>query len=153
MKKVLLAFFASIALLLSNDVLAVSNTELFTIDEAVLEETFAPIQELEQIVASNPTADLNFVQHNYAAAMNAVNLLDEALSLTKPMEDRPVAGISSYLWGACLGIAGILIVYFVLDDASPAFRKKETNHAIVGCAISAAVWTVLYFTVLGTAFL
>jgi len=93
---------------------------------------------------------MSFVQQNHSSVLNAVNLLDAALSLGKPMEDRAVAGISGYIWGACLGIAGVAIVYFLLDDASQQFRKSETTHAVIGCAISSVVWTVLYFAVLST---
>ena len=150
MKKLFLTFFACIAMLLSNDVFALSNAEQFAIDDVMLDEAFAPIEALEQIILDNPEADMSFVQQNHSSVLNAVNLLDAALSLGKPMEDRAVAGISGYIWGACLGIAGVAIVYFLLDDASQQFRKSETTHAVIGCAISSVVWTVLYFAVLST---
>jgi hypothetical protein len=66
--------------------------------------------------------------------------------------DEPALGISGYIWGACLSWVGILVVYLVLDDASEAFRKAEVKKAVIGCAISAAVGAVLYFTVLGSLF-
>ncbi len=130
---------------------ALSNAEQFSIDETALTDVFAPLQQLEEIVINNPEADVNFVQVNYSRVLNAVNLFDAASSLAHPLEDRPVAGITGYIWGACLGLAGIAIVYFLLDDASTSFRKTETTHAVIGCAISTAVWTVLYFAVLATA--
>jgi hypothetical protein len=150
MKKLFLTFFTTVAFLLANNSFAVSNAEQFAVDDVMLDEAFAPIEALEQIILDNPEADMSFVQQNHSSVLNAVNLLDAALSLSKPMEDRAVAGISGYIWGACLGIAGVAIVYFLLDDASQQFRKSETTHAVIGCAISSVVWTVLYFAVLST---
>lgn len=144
MRKLLSTLFCFFMLILTSQAFASTNSDLFAIDEAMIEETFAPLEELEALVTSNPEADLNFIQTNYASVTNALELLDAASALGKPMEDRPVAGISGYIWGACLGIAGVAIVYFLLDDASQGFRKKETTRAVIGCVISAAVWTVLY---------
>ena len=130
---------------------ASANNDLFTDSDIQIEDIFAPLNQLADVVANNPEADMNFVQANFATVAGSVSLMNELMSAARPMEDRAVAGISGYIWGACLGIAGVAIVYFLLEDASQPFRKKETTHAVVGCAISAAVWTVLYFTVLATA--
>jgi cytochrome b len=132
-------------------VFASANTDLFATSETQIDEVFAPLDQLAEIVETNADADLNFVQVHFSTVASSVSLMNELMSASRPMEDRPVAGISGYIWGACLGIAGVAIVYFLLDDASQAYRKKETTHAVVGCVIATAVWTVLYFTVLATA--
>ena len=149
MKKWSFTLFSALFVLIASQSFAVTNADLFSLDEAQLEETFSPLKELETAVMAHPEADINFIQQHYASAMTAVNLWDYMSSFGKPrpMADRPVAGISGYIWGACLGLVGIVVVYFLLEDASQQFRKTETTHAVVGCAISAAVWTVLYFTV------
>ena len=146
--------FHTICLLLTiavGQTFASANADLFTDNNAQFDEVFAPLEQLADVVANNPEADLNFVQVNFASAANSVSLMNQLMGASRPMEDRPVAGISGYIWGACLGFVGIAIVYFLLDDASTEFRKKEVTHAVVGCAIATAVWTVLYFAVLATA--
>jgi hypothetical protein len=130
---------------------ASANNDLFIDSDIQIEEVFAPLDQLADVVASNPEADLNFVRANFSTVASSVSLMNELMIATRPLEDRAVAGISGYIWGACLGIAGVAIVYFLLDDASQAFRKSETTHAVIGCAVSTAVWTILYFTVLATA--
>lgn len=146
--------FHTISLLLTLTVgqtFASANNDLFADSDTNIEEVFAPLDKLTEVIANNPTADLNYIQVNFAETAGSISLMNQLMGATRPMEDRSVAGISGYIWGACLGIAGVAIVYFLLDDASTEFRKKETTHAVVGCVVATAVWAVLYFAVLATA--
>jgi hypothetical protein len=51
--------------------------------------------------------------------------------------DAPL-GIPSFVWGLCLGVPGIAIVYFVSDD------KDETMKALWGCVASGVVEIIVY---------
>lgn len=146
--------FYTVCLLLTctvSQAFASANNDLFTDNDIQIEDVFAPLDQLADVVANNPEADLNFVQANFATVASSISLMNELMNAARPMEDRSPLGISGYIWGACLGVVGILLVYILLDDSSQEFRKAETKKAVIGCAISAAVWTVLYFTVLATA--
>jgi hypothetical protein len=130
---------------------ASSNADLFSAGDVSIETVFAPIDQLADVVANNPEADLNFVQVNFASAINEVSLMNQLMNAARPMEDRPAAGISGYVWGACLGFVGVAIVYFLLDDASTEFRKKEVTHAVVGCVVATVVWVVVYYAIIAAA--
>ena len=52
--------------------------------------------------------------------------------------DDPPLGIPSFLWGMCLGLPGLAVVYFVTED------DEETKKALWGCLVSVAVYGVLY---------
>ncbi len=49
-----------------------------------------------------------------------------------------VLGIPGFIWGFCLGLIGILIVFIAMEEGPD--RKKEVRSALLGCI----VWTVLY---------
>jgi hypothetical protein len=51
--------------------------------------------------------------------------------------DAPL-GIPSFVWGFCLGVPGIAIVYFVAED------KDETMKALWGCVANTAIGLVVY---------
>ena len=51
---------------------------------------------------------------------------------------EPPLGVPSLLWGFCLGIVGVVIVHLVAED------RAETRKAIIGCAISTALYVVVY---------
>jgi hypothetical protein len=59
-------------------------------------------------------------------------------------------GIPSFAWGACLGVAGIAIVYFVADD------RDETKKALIGCAVVEGglfvVYVIVWVLILGSGF-
>ena len=44
--------------------------------------------------------------------------------------DGPPLGISSFLWGFCLGLPGLAVVYFITEDSG------ETRKALWGCITS-----------------
>ncbi len=58
--------------------------------------------------------------------------------------DGPPLGIPGFLWGFCLGLIGILIVYLVMSDAPD--RKKHVTSALYGCL----AWTILYLILIST---
>jgi hypothetical protein len=46
---------------------------------------------------------------------------------------EPPLGIPSFLWGFCLGLPGLAVVYFLTEDSA------ETRKALWGCIISGVI--------------
>lgn len=46
---------------------------------------------------------------------------------------EPPLGISSFLWGFCLGLPGLAVVYFITEDSA------ETRKALWGCITSTVI--------------
>jgi hypothetical protein len=52
--------------------------------------------------------------------------------------DNPPLGIPGFIWGFCLGLIGMLVVYLAMSEGPD--RKKQVNQALYGCL----TWTLLY---------
>ncbi len=59
---------------------------------------------------------------------------------------EPPLGIPSFIWGFCLGVVGILIVYLTTEDT------EEAKKALLGCVIANALWLILYLVLWGAVF-
>ncbi|MEZ5173869.1 MAG: hypothetical protein R2850_10280 [Bacteroidia bacterium] len=125
------------------------NAELFSVDEQELNTEFAQLNELEAFVDANEGIT--------AAEINAENPLltnletsNDVLGALAAFNSEPPLGIPSFLWGFCLGIVGVGVVYFVADD------RDETKKAFIGCAVSAGlylVWWIVWVLLIGNSFL
>lgn len=62
-------------------------------------------------------------------------------------EDR-LLGIPGFVWGFCLGLLGVILVYVAIDD--DAAKKHEGKQAIIGCAVWTVLWLVLWFGLFAT---
>jgi hypothetical protein len=60
------------------------------------------------------------------------------LGVLSTLRGEPPLGIPSFAWGACFGVAGIAIVYFVSDD------RDETKKAFTGCVVVQGVVVLIY---------
>jgi hypothetical protein len=58
--------------------------------------------------------------------------------------ERPPLGIPGFLWGFCLGLIGMLIVYLAMSEGPD--RKKQVTNALYGCL----AWTALYLILILT---
>lgn len=52
---------------------------------------------------------------------------------------EPPLGIPSFLWGCCLGVSGLIVVYIVTDN-----DREEVKKALNGCLVSGVVVIALY---------
>lgn len=102
------------------------DKELLQLDELsnFIQSEKVTFQELSKLKAEY-VKDLNLKSNTNSSAVVASRT------------DR-VLGIPGFLWGFCLGLIGILIVYIAMDEGVE--RKKEVRSALIGCI----VWTVLY---------
>ena len=104
---------------------------LFSFDEAAVYQSVEELTALEGFVKANEgttLSDLQEANHNLVAELTFADPAQAALS---PL-DGPL-GIPSFIWGFCLGIIGLAVVYFVTEDTD------ETKKALWGCIISSLI--------------
>ena len=134
MKKVLLTALLALAFNLGN---ATENADLFKVDEQEINAEFAQLNELEQFVEANEGLTLSEINTNNPLVQNLNNSSD-ILGVLSTLRGEPPLGIPSFAWGACFGVPGIAIVYFVSDD------RDETKKAFTGCVVVQGVALLIY---------
>lgn len=130
-----------IVLALSTLSMRASVADLFTIDKATISSEMTDLSALESYVEMNQGITLTDVQSmNNVLTANVLTAEESPFSQTSILRrggDAPL-GIPSFVWGFCLGVPGIAIVYFVSED------KDETMKAVWGCVAEAALVGVIY---------
>lgn len=133
MKRLLLIcviLFASISVSL-----ATSARDIFSINEELVYAEMADLFALEaHVTSSNATlTDLSLTNSPLVSNLASSNGIMGLASMAEP----PL-GIPSFVWGCCLGIPGLVVVYFVAED------KAETRKALWGCIVGNLVYTATY---------
>jgi hypothetical protein len=134
MKKVLFTALLALAFNIGN---ATENADLFKVDDQEINAEFAQLNELEQFVEANQGLTLSEINTNNPLVQNLNNSSD-ILGVLSTLRGEPPLGIPSFAWGACFGVAGIAIVYFVSDD------REETKKAFTGCVVVEGVVILIY---------
>ncbi|MFM2284534.1 MAG: hypothetical protein RLZZ543_30 [Bacteroidota bacterium] len=146
MKKVL---FTALLAMAFNFGFAAENADLFKVDDQEINAEFAQLNELEQFVSANEGITLSEINPSNPLVQNMSNSSD-ILGVLSTLRGDPPMGIPSFAWGACLGVAGIAIVYFVADD------RDETKKALIGCVVVEGglllVYVIVWVLILGTGF-
>jgi hypothetical protein len=146
MKKVLFTALLALTFNLGN---ATENSDLFKVDDQEINAEFAQLNDLEQFVEANEGLTLSEINTNNPLVQNLNNSSD-ILGVLSTLRGEPPLGIPSFAWGACFGVAGIAIVYFVSDD------RDETRSALTGCVVVQGVALLIYIVyvvAVGAAFL
>lgn len=133
MKRLPLLLFAALFTIGLN----ANNADLFKVDEKDLNEEFAELNKLEEIVNSTENATYNSLLANHSELMENASLKSDVSSSILGLYEPPL-GIPSFVWGLCIGVAGILVVYLVTEDTD------ETKKALWGCVAGTAIYVVLY---------
>jgi hypothetical protein len=145
MKKVLFTALLALTFNLGN---ASENADLFKVDDQEINAEFAQLNELEQFVEANEGMTLSEINTSNPLVQNLNNSSD-ILGVLSTLRGEPPLGIPSFAWGACFGVAGIAVVYFVADD------REETKKAFTGCAIvegaAILIW-IVYVVAVGASF-
>lgn len=134
MKKVLFTALLALAFNMGN---ATENADLFKVDDQEINAEFAQLNELEQFVEANEGLTLSEINTKNPLVQNLNNSSD-ILGVLSTLRGEPPLGIPSFAWGACFGVAGIAIVYFVADD------REETKKAFTGCVVVEGVVILIY---------
>jgi len=125
------------------------NAELFNVDEQEINTEFAQLNELEAFVEANEGITISEINAENPLVTNMATSSDILGVLASLRGDAPL-GIPSFVWGLCLSLPGVLLVYFVADD------RDETKKAFTGCAVGAGisiVFMVFYVVILSNPFL
>lgn len=115
-----------------------SVSDLFKIDDAALSEEFASLNQLEEIVVGHSDITFESLMAEHSDLMNSIHLQSDLINGLMGFYLEPPLGIPSFVWGFCLGIAGIAVVYFVTEE------KEETKKALWGCIAGSALYTAVY---------
>ena len=127
------------------------SEDVFSIDRAEVEERFTNLSEIEEVVKQE-SLDVHSLEASHPTLFsNPTFKLSTSFSVMGALAtmDDPPLGIPSFLWGMCLGLPGLAVVYFVTED------DEETKKALWGCLVSFAVYGalyVLYVLLLGASF-
>ncbi|MBK6610412.1 MAG: hypothetical protein IPI59_02055 [Sphingobacteriales bacterium] len=117
------------------------NADLFTIDEQRIEQKMNNLNQVEQMLNANPGMSFDALKAQNAELANSIDAQNSSLNLINgSFGAEPPLGIPSFIWGFCLGIVGVVVVYLLTDE-----DKSETKKALFGCIASAVIWTVLWF--------
>ncbi|MBC7776997.1 MAG: hypothetical protein H7246_16315 [Phycisphaerae bacterium] len=143
-----LAFFALLggALWAASPSTTLANP--FQDDLSRLDNEFAGMTQLEQLVEANHATYSQLASENNALLNNVTNDNDIASSLlgsVAPDGDR-LLGIPGFWWGFCLGILGIILVYVAVEGDA---KKTEGKKAIIGCAVWSVIWIFAYLLIWG----
>ncbi|SDK64274.1 hypothetical protein SAMN05421823_103158 [Catalinimonas alkaloidigena] len=125
---------------------AATETDLFEVDEQTIDQEFAQLDRLEGYLLENG-GTYTEVSQNAGHLLEGMNLqtnnVYDVLSAASAQSDSPL-GIPPFLWGFCLGVAGIAVVYFITEDTD------MTKTALWGCLVSSALWAILYIVLFAT---
>ena len=120
----------------------------FQDDLSRLDNEFAGMTELEQLVVANNATYSQLASENNALLSNVTSDNDIATSLlgsAAPDGDR-LLGIPGFWWGFCLGLLGVILVYVALEGDA---KKVEGKKALVGCAIWMVIYVLAYLLIWG----
>ncbi len=138
MKRIILL---SIAALLFSATVYCNSAALFTYDEILVNQELSQLQSIENYIAANPGTSLLDIQMGHSLLLTNLNMSNNVCESFASQDVEPPLGISSFIWGCCFGVTGILVVYLVTDD------KAETKKALKGCVVSSVVGCVTYVVI------
>jgi hypothetical protein len=132
MKRIILFMLSTFFLLTISQA---SQADLFSIDSDAIYFEMAELVELEAHVAttSQTYSELQMEESTLIANLSVANGMSGIYLL-----EGPPLGIPSFLWGLCLGVPGLAVVYFVTEDS------EETKKALWGCVVSGVVSAAFY---------
>ncbi len=114
------------------------KTKLFEYDKQKVQQKFKSVTQLEAEVKAHPNTSIKEIKQQKPGLVKAANLKNNVNASTIMADEDPPAGIPSIVWGLCLGVWGILIVWLVTESS------EETKNAAIGCVISGAAYALFY---------
>lgn len=114
----------------------------FSSGQSEIQQALAPISSLNDIINNQ---GLTFEQ---LALLKADEVTSLGLSASASEEgildaDGAPLNIPGFVWGFCLGLIGMLIVYLAMDEGSN--RKEQVMNALWGCIAGVVLWSILSF--------
>jgi hypothetical protein len=118
-----------------------STADLFTFNADQVNNELSQLQSLENFINANPGVSFTDLKVNSNSLIAGLNLNTNAMGSYSADDGEPPLGISSFLWGCCFGVVGILIVYLVAEN------KEETKKSVKGCVVGYLTGCVVYVAV------
>jgi hypothetical protein len=119
-----------------------NDADLFNLDYNAVQAEFTELNQLGDMITANTDLTYSTLKLTNGNLVTSLRLVAEG-ALPADGTSGPVLGISSFLWGCCLGVPGLIVVYLVSDR-----DKVETKKALWGCIIStgiSAIVSVVYY--------
>jgi len=140
-------FFVILTVIFDSLQLFAGNSELFSYNSDEAEAVMQDLKHLEQYVESTPNISLSDMLASGNSLVEGISKTCSSLSFMASMQptENPM-GIPSYMWGCCLSLSGVLIV-FMLTDEQPDHRE-EVRKAMKGCIVGAVAPCSLYLILL-----
>ncbi len=104
------------------------SKNIFSVDIDHVYAEMADLSQLESYLNNNEATLSSLVEQNHYLVSNMKTESYGWHSMVGLAE--PAMGIPSFLWGFCLGLPGLAVVYFVTEDSA------ETRKALWGCITS-----------------
>ncbi|MBL6963590.1 MAG: hypothetical protein ISR55_07195 [Bacteroidetes bacterium] len=133
-------FLFTIFLSISIHPIRAQDASLFHMDENHLKSELEDLIELELFVRNNP--DFTVLEMNNMHDFQHIQLshLDTSDVIIKT---GPPLGIPSFIWGLCLSIPGIVLVYSLTANTD------ELKKAMLGCIIGTGLYGGCYSLIYG----
>jgi hypothetical protein len=112
--------------------------DILSFDEKKVQETFAPLTKIEQVLEVNEKISLEDIKK--MGISNDI-ILDSKISNSIEKSDELPLNIPAFWWGCALGWIGILIVYLVTED------KEQTKKALNGCLVAGLIGLAVYIII------
>ncbi len=103
-----------------------SNIEL-------VQDEFMSLNNLERFINSNPGVTLEGMK-SIVSLKDDLQIIDTENQQVIFAKEMPI--VSSFWWGCCLGIVGLLLVYIMTDN-----DQLQIKPAFWGCVIATIVWS------------
>jgi len=110
--------------------MAWSNDEFATPE---LDQNFTKLNQLESYVNNHPGATIETLKSENNELIQNLALEESSISAANVAGDMPIVG--GFWWGCCLGVIGLLLVYFITDN-----DKDQVKSALWGCLIATLLW-------------
>lgn len=111
-------------------VMAWSNDEFTT---PALDQNFSKLNQLESYVNNHPGATIETLKSENNELIQNLSIEESSISVNNMAGDMPIVG--GFWWGCCLGVIGLLLVYFITDN-----DRDQVKSALWGCLIATLLW-------------
>ena len=120
------------------------SADLFNYDAKAVQSELSALNAVDQFVEQNDVTYAQLLQMNNPLASGLSYGTTGAFGIQML---EPVAGIPSFVWGFCFGVAGIAVVYFVTEDNDE--TKKAAYGCVAGTVVSAGCYFIYVLAILG----
>lgn len=132
MKKSVFLIFISFVLFASQSI--AGDADLFEYDENEMNEEFAELNQLEQLVIESEGITLQQLRQNNNPLVANI-MWKRQITFGQNIVLGGPFGIPSFLWGCVGGPLGMALVYIFTDGNS-----TELKHSFFGCILGAIIW-------------